>query len=205
MARSWASRRGLPVPMTAAHDVASLPKGARVGTSSLRRMCQLKAARPDLEIVALRGNVDTRLGKVQAGELDAIVLACAGLRRLGHGDAITAALSLVESLPAIAQGALAIECRSADSVTRTLLAALDDPSLRTLVTAERSFLATLEAGCSFPAAAYAEHFGTTLKLHGLVAPDGRLVRSKMAGAAETAAGLGRALATELMALSGMQK
>src|SRR5581483_10191590 len=104
-------------PSSSARGVDSLQPGARVGTSSLRRVCQLKARRPDLEIVPLRGNVDTRVRKVDAGELDAIVLACAGLKRLGHGARITAALSTAESLSAIGQGALAIECRDDDAET----------------------------------------------------------------------------------------
>jgi hydroxymethylbilane synthase len=106
-------------------------------------------------------------------------------------------------LPAPAQGALAVECRLADASTRKLLSAIDDPTVRARVTAERSFLAALEAGCSFPAAAYAEEFGSTLKLHALVARGGQIYRSKMAGPAETAAGLGRALAAELMRLAGL--
>src|SRR5438309_9975100 len=96
-----------------ARDVDALPAGARVGTSSLRRVCQLRARRADLDLVPLRGNVDTRVRKVEAGELDAIVLACAGLKRLGYGARITCALGVEESLPAIGQGALAIECRAA--------------------------------------------------------------------------------------------
>jgi hydroxymethylbilane synthase len=184
------------------HD---LPAGATVGTGSPRREAQLRGLRPDLDIRPIRGNVDTRLAKVAAGEYDGVVLALAGIRRLGQEARVTQVFGFEEMLPAPAQGALALECRSADATTRALLAAIDDPSLRSLVTAERAFLATLEAGCSFPAAAYAEHFGTTLKLHGLVAPDGPIVRSKMAGAPETAAGLGRSLATELMALAGMRK
>jgi hydroxymethylbilane synthase len=105
-------------------------------------------------------------------------------------------------LPAPAQGALAVECRAADATTRAALARIDDPELRLTVTAERAFLAALEAGCRFPAGAFAEHFGTTLKLHAFVATDdGRLLRSKMAGPSETAAGLGRALAEELLGRS----
>ena len=103
-------------------------------------------------------------------------------------------------VPAPAQGALAIECRGDDAATRALLARIDDAALRQAVTAERTFLATIDGGCSFPAAAYAEHFGSTLKLNALIAVDGRIIRSKMAGPAETAGGLGKQLAEELLSL-----
>jgi hydroxymethylbilane synthase len=182
-----------------------LPGGAVVGTSSPRREAQLREIRPDLQIRPIRGNVDTRIAKVERGEFDATVLALAGLRRLGLEARASETFGLYDLLPAPAQGALAIECRADDGVTRGLVAAIDDPVLRQSVTAERSFLAAIDAGCSFPAAAYAEHFGSTLKLHALLAPEGRIVRSKMAGPAETAAGLGRALATELMGLAGMPR
>jgi hydroxymethylbilane synthase len=180
-----------------------LKPGAVVGTSSARREAQLRGIRPDIEIRDIRGNVDTRVRKVDAGEFDAAVLAYAGLKRLGIGGRASHVFGFEEMLPAPAQGALAVECRSDDQSTREMLKAIDDPVLRQTVTAERMFLATIDGGCSFPAAAYAEHFGSTLKLHALLAPDGRIVRSKMAGPAETAGGLGRALAEELMALSGM--
>jgi len=183
----------------------SLAPGAVVGTSSARRTAQIRAMRPDLEIREIRGNVDTRLAKLDAGDYDAIVLALAGLRRLGLEGRASQVLGFEEMLPAPAQGALAIECRVDDVGTRTLLQPIDDPDLRLVVTAERVFLATLEAGCAFPAAAHAERFGSTLKLNALIAAeDGRIVRSKMAGPAETAAGLGRSLAEELMELAGMR-
>ena len=182
-----------------------LKPGAIVGTSSARREAQLRAIRPDIEIRAIRGNVDTRVRKVDDGEFDAAVLAYAGLRRLGLDERVSHVFGFEEILPAPAQGALAVECRSDDAATRGLLAAIDDAELRLIVTAERMFLATIDAGCSFPAAAYAERFGSTLKLHALLASDGRVVRSKMAGPAETAAGLGKALAEELMALAGMRR
>jgi hydroxymethylbilane synthase len=137
------------------------------------------------------------------GEFDAAVLALAGLKRLGLESRATEVFGVYDILPAPAQGALAVECRGDDTTTRELLTAIDDAVLRQIVTAERSFLARIDAGCSFPAAAYAEHFGTTLKLHGLLAPGGRIVRSKMAGPTETANGLGKALAEELMGLAGM--
>jgi hydroxymethylbilane synthase len=178
-----------------------LAPGARVGTSAPRREAQIRAIRPDLEIVPIRGNVDTRMAKFDAGEYDAIVLALAGLRRIGYEDRVTEILGFEEMLPAPAQGALAVECRSNDTRVRTLLQSVDDPSVRTTVTAERSFLAALEAGCSFPAGAHAEEFGSTVKLNAMVAQNGHIYRSKMGGPAETAAGLGTALATELMQLA----
>lgn len=180
-----------------------LPPGSVVGTSSPRREAQIRAMRPDLQVRPIRGNVDTRIAKVEAGEYDATVLALAGLRRLGLEDRASQVFGLYDILPAPAQGALAIECRAADDATRELLAAIDDAQLRQAVTAERSFLAEIDAGCSFPAAAHAEHFGSTIKLHALLAPEGRLVRSKITGDVGTAAGLGRQLARELMALAGM--
>ena len=181
-----------------------LPAGARVGTSSPRRAAQIAAINPALDIVPIRGNVDTRVRKVVSGDYDAAVLALAGLRRLGLEGAITAIFGYEEMLPAPAQGALAAECRAADSETLKLLQAIDVPALRATVGAERSFLATLEAGCSFPAAAYAEVFGSTVKVNGMVAPDGHIVRTKVGGPIEAASGLGRSLAEELMKLAGME-
>lgn len=179
-----------------------LPPGAVVGTSSPRREAQVREVRPDLEVRAIRGNVETRVAKVDAGEFDAAVLALAGLRRLGIEGRASHVFGFEEMLPAPAQGALAVECRAADPATRKLLEAIDDPAIRAAVTAERMFLATIDGGCSFPAAAHAGQFGTTLKLNALIAVDGRIIRSKMAGPVDTAAGLGRALAEELMELGG---
>jgi hydroxymethylbilane synthase len=191
----------LVAPALSARDVASLPTGARIGTSSLRRVCQLKARRPDLEIVPLRGNVDTRVRKVDAGELDAIVLACAGLNRLGHGARITAALSTAESLPAIGQGALAIECRDDDAETLARLHKLDDRTTAHAVTAERAFLRRLQGDCKTPLAAHATVDGARLILEGLVgAPDGsQLLRHSLEGSAGDGESIGRALAEELLA------
>jgi hydroxymethylbilane synthase len=190
----------LVAPAHAAKDVASLPQGARVGTSSLRRVCQLKARRPDLDVVPLRGNVDTRVRKVDANELDAIVLACAGLKRLGHGARITAALSTAESLPAIGQGALAIECRVDDPETLRRLARLDHRITAHAVAAERAFLARLQGDCKTPLAAHATVDGARLSLEGLVgAPDGsKLLRHRLEGTTEDAAAVGTALAEELL-------
>ena len=180
-----------------------LRKGAVVGTSSPRREAQVREIRPDIEVRAIRGNVDTRIAKVEAGEYDATILALAGLRRLGVEDRAAEVFGLYDVLPAPAQGVLAVECRSADAATLELVRAIDNPALRRVVTAERSFLARIDAGCTFPSAAYAEEFGTTLKLHGLLAPGGRITRSKITGPQDAAAGLGRELADDLMALAGM--
>ena len=181
-----------------------LPAGAIVGTGSPRREAQLLAIRSDIEVRSIRGNVDTRMRKVESGEYDAIVVALAGLERLGAAMRAAEVFGVYDLLPAPAQGALAVECRTGDAETRRLLQAIDDPSLRPAVSAERAFLAAIDAGCRFPAAAYAEHFGSTIKLHAMLANEGRIVRSKMAGSSETAAGLGRQLAAELMALAGME-
>ncbi len=132
-----------------------LPAGARVGTGSPRRAAQLRALGLGLEIVPIRGNVDTRLGKVAAGEVDAVVLALAGLRRLGRADEATEILDPIQVLPAPAQGALAVECRLSDDEARAVLRALDDPDSRAAVAAERALLAALEAGCSAPVGALA--------------------------------------------------
>lgn len=182
--------------------LASLPRGAVVGTGSPRREAQLREIRPDLEFRAIRGNVDTRLRKVDEGEYDATLLALAGLKRLGMEARAAEVFGVYDILPAPAQGALAVECRSEDTETRRLTGAIHDATVGQAVMAERAFLAALEAGCSYPAAAYAEHFGSTIKLHAMVAPGGRVVRSKITGAAETAAGLGRELAAELLAAAG---
>jgi hydroxymethylbilane synthase len=191
----------LVAPGVDAHDVASLPQAARVGTSSLRRLCQLKVRRPDLEVVPLRGNVDTRVRKLEAGELQSIVLACAGLRRLGHTARITAVLSTDESLPAIGQGALAIECRADDAATRARLAKLDHSPTARAVTAERAFLRRLSGDCKTPLAAHATLDGDTLTLDGLVgAPDGsQIVRESASAPVADGDRLGTELAERLLA------
>ncbi len=184
--------------------LAELPEGAVVGTSSPRRAAQTLAIRPDLELRPIRGNVETRLEKVDAGEYDGALFAIAGLERLGLEGRASHVFGFEEMLPAPAQGALAVECRRDDAATLGLLTAIDDGDLRRLVSAERAFLAALEAGCSYPAAAYAESFGTTLKLHGLVAPEGVIVRSRVGGPMDAGPGLGRSLARELLALAEQQ-
>jgi hydroxymethylbilane synthase len=182
-----------------------LPAGARVGTSSLRRACQLRHLRPDLEIVDLRGNVDTRLRKLHEGQYDAIVLAAAGLRRLGLAEHVTQLLDPELMLPAVAQGALGLEVRAGDEATQALLAPLDDRPTRLAVAAERAFLARIGGGCQVPVAAMARLEGETLRLDGLIgARDGRAVRGALSGSAGDPAALGAALAEELLGAGGRE-
>ncbi len=186
-------------------SLGELPPGARIGTGAPRRMAQLRALGLGLDVVPIRGNVDSRMARVVPGDLDAVVLARAGLARLGRLDAVTEVLDPLQVLPAPAQGALAVECRSADSRVRELLAVLEDPAARSCVVAERSVLSALEAGCSAPVAAYAElaeaEDGTAeLYLRASVTAidgsDGD--RGSMAGPAAEAEALGRRLADELL-------
>jgi len=182
-------------------DVPSLPEGGRVGTASLRRECQLRARRPDLQVGSLRGNVQTRLGKLEAGEFDAIVLAASGLRRLGLGDRITRVLAPEESLPAVGQGALGIECRAEDDQVQGLIAGLDDRDSHDRVAAERAVNARLEGSCHVPLAAYALLEGDELWLRALVASrDGRRVLRAEGRAPRTGGpALGDDLAEKLLA------
>jgi len=181
-----------------------LPPGSKIGTGAPRRVAQLRALGLGLDVVPIRGNVDTRMGRVAEGDLDAVVLARAGLARLGRLDAITETLDPLQVLPAPAQGALAVECRTSDARTRELLGRLEDATVRACVTAERATLAALEAGCSAPVAAYAEvaegESGPELFLRASVtAIDGSdAVRGSVSGPLKEAAALGRALATELL-------
>jgi len=182
-----------------------LPAGARVGTGAPRRMAQLRALGLGLDVVPIRGNIDSRMARVVPGDLDAVVLARAGLSRIGRLNAVTEALDPLQVLPAPAQGALAVECRADDARVRGLLAVLDDPAARSCVAAERSVLAALEAGCSAPVAAYAElaegeDGGAELYLRASVtAIDGSdSVRGSASGPAGDAADLGRRLAAELL-------
>ena len=181
-----------------------LPTGAGIGTSSLRRQSQLLHYRPDLHIQMLRGNVETRLRKLKHGDFDAIVLAAAGLRRMGWDREVTEYLSLDVSLPAIGQGALAIEGRRDDHFLRALLSKLDDPTTHTAVTAERALLDRLQGGCQVPIAAPATIEQTRLSLTGLVSStDGKtLIRDAVAGAVSDARALGIRLAEQLLAAGG---
>lgn len=178
----------------------ALPLGARVGTSSLRRQSQLLHVRPDLQIEMLRGNVDTRLRKLQENEFDAIVLAASGLRRLGWDAHITECLPLNVSLPAIGQGALGIEGREDDGFVRDLVAKLEHQPTRVTVTAERALLRRLEGGCQVPIAGHAVLQGESLTLEGLVASlDGkRYVRYSLDGSMSKAESIGTKVAEELL-------
>jgi hydroxymethylbilane synthase len=180
-------------------SLATLPAGARVGTSSLRRECQLRTHFPKLVVEPLRGNVQTRLSKLDEGQYGAIILAAAGLKRLGLADRITALLTPEESLPAVGQGALGIECRSDRSDLFELLAPLMHTATQQCVYAERAFSRTLAGSCNVPLAGFAELSGTQLRLRGLVgAPDGsKVVRGEATGPATDAEALGIALGEDL--------
>ncbi len=186
-----------------------LPTGSTVGTSAPRRAAQLRALGLGLQVVALRGNIDTRLAKVRTGELDAVVLARAGLARIGRLSEVTQALDPIDMLPAPAQGALAVECRAADAATAVLLSALDDAPSRATVDAERALLAALEAGCTAPVGAVAEvveslsedgQLVIELSLRGCAAAlDGSdVLRASAVGPLSGAAALGLAVAADLL-------
>jgi hydroxymethylbilane synthase len=180
-------------------DFDALPAGSRVGTSSLRRQAQLRSRRQDLEVLDLRGNVNTRLAKMQAREYDAIILACAGLERLGLSRFIRHRLDAPSWLPAVAQGAIAVECRSDDARAAELLKVLEHKPTRVCVEAERSMNRRLHGSCTVPVAAYATLDGGVLSLEGLVgdAETGTCIRASEVGRAADPEGLGRLVATEL--------
>jgi hydroxymethylbilane synthase len=182
-------------------SIDDLPQGARVGTSSLRRQCQLRTWRPDLELLDLRGNVNTRLAKLDRGDYDAIVLACAGLKRLGMASRIRRALSPEELLPAIGQGVIGIECRIEDDPVRKLIEPLEHGPTRLRIQAERAFNAALAGGCQAPVAGFSQLENDLIELRGLVGwPDGReIVRGQISGPAQDAETLGRELAEDLLA------
>lgn len=183
--------------------LADLPAGARVGTSSLRRAVAILAARPDLKAEPVRGNVDTRLRKVEDGSFDAVVLALAGLKRLGWEDRATEILPVDLSLPAIGQGALGIECREGDEETRAVLSRLRDPETSITVAAERAVMAAVEGSCRLPVAAHAVREGGEMILRGMLAdPDGTNLRrgerrAAFPGDEAEAARIGRDLGDEL--------
>ncbi|KPH94419.1 porphobilinogen deaminase [Pseudoalteromonas porphyrae] len=183
-------------------DIAQLPQGAIVGTSSLRRQCQIRALRPDLEIRDLRGNVNTRLAKLDDGQYDAIILAAAGLIRLDMHERIKAFIEPEVSLPANGQGAVGIECRIDDEATKALLAPLEHSETRIRVNAERAMNRRLEGGCQVPIGAYALVDGEQVHLRGLVgAIDGsEILRAEISGNTIDAEALGVQLAEQLLAL-----
>lgn len=184
--------------------LSDVPRGAKVGTSSLRRTCQLLERRPDLEIVSIRGNVQTRLRKIDEQGLAGAVLAAAGLKRLGLEDRITELLEPEISLPAVGQGVLAIECRTSDVELLGLTSPMEHAETRVAVAAERAFLARLEGGCTVPLAGFARLEGDKVFLRGLIGqPDGkRVVRGDRIGPKEKAAELGTELAEELLGKGG---
>jgi hydroxymethylbilane synthase len=182
-------------------DLAALPQGARVGTSSLRRQAQLRAARPDLELLDLRGNVGTRLAKLDAGHYDAIILACAGLERLGLGARIRARLAAPDWLPAPGQAAIAIEARTDRPAVLERLAVLDDAETRLAVRAERAMNQALGGSCTVPVAAWCTVTERGLHLSGMVgdAAGGRLLRAEAGGTHDQAEALGHEVAEALLA------
>ena len=181
--------------------LAELPAGARVGTSSQRRALLLRALRPDLELADVRGNVDTRLRKVASGEYDGVVLAVAGLERLGRLHEATQIFEALEFLPSPGQGAIAIQCRSDDAATRELLASVDDASTRAAVEAERGILAELGSGCALPVGAFAQIAGGLLALRAMLGDEAaeRVRFGDAAGPPTEAEALGRGLARQLSA------
>jgi hydroxymethylbilane synthase len=180
--------------------LADLPAGARIGTGSPRRAAQLAVLRGDITCVPIRGNAGTRLAKVRDGELDAVVLAYAGLARIGHADLASEIFEPDSMVPSPGQGALAVECRAEDAELTGLLATIDHQQSRAAVTAERGLLAALEAGCSAPVGAYAAFSGTRLRLDAVVLGEKMIVREHGEADATDAARLGRELAARMLAL-----
>lgn len=185
-------------------SLADLPQGARVGSASLRRQSQIRHARPDLEVVNFRGNVQSRLRKLEEGQVDATLLALAGLKRLGREDLLQAVLPVEEMLPAAGQGAIGLECRRADSRTLEYVRSIDHAQTSIRVNAERACLDVLEGSCRTPIAALAELTGDRLRLRALVAePDGSaLNRAERSGPADQAVEIGRDVGHELRAAAG---
>jgi len=183
-----------------------LPPGATVGTGSVRRQAQILAIRPDLKVLDIRGNVDTRLRKLDQGNYDAIVLACAGLNRLGLQERVTAPLDLQAMLPAPGQGALALETRCADADIQAVLAAMHHPLTAAAVLAERAFLRRMGGGCNSPIAVHAHLDGSALVIEGLVAmPDGsRMIREALRSSPQGAAEAAEGLANTLLARGGRE-
>ncbi len=187
-------------------SLTAIPEGGLVGSASLRRQCQIRAARPDLRVETLRGSVNTRLAKLDEGQFDAIILAASGLKRLGLDGRITRILPPEESLPAVGQGALGIQCRTGDTTVERLIEPLDDGHSHTRVAAERAMNRELEGSCQVPIGAYAELDGDRLTLRGLVgSPDGgEVVRGEITGTADEAEALGTALGRDLLERGGRE-
>lgn len=203
------SRREDPRDAVLSHDgtaLLDLPQGARVGTSSLRRQAQIKANRPDFNIEPLRGNINTRLRKLKEGQYDAIILALAGVKRLGWEAEVTETIDPDVMLPAIGQGALGIEARLNDEKTLQRLEFLDHPETASCVGAERAFLHRLEGGCQVPIAAHATMDDGTVTLTGLVAgvEGDRIIRKEASAPSSGAADLGRRLAEDILAAGGRE-
>ena len=182
-------------------NLAQLPHGARVGTSSLRRQLQVRAQRPDLQLIDLRGNVNTRLAKLDAGDYDAILLACAGLQRLGFDERIRARLTPPDFLPAVAQGAIAVECRADDAATHALFAPLEHGPTRRCVDVERAMNLRLAGSCQVPIAGYCTEAHDTWTLHALVGDErsGEILRAEGRADAASRAALGERIANDLLA------
>jgi len=189
-----------------ANSLSQLPRGASIGTGSPRRAAQIKAFRPDLDVVDIRGNLDTRLRKVSSGQFDGIILAAAGLIRLGWEERITEYLSMDICLPAVAQGALAIEVREGDEEIKRLVSVLNHKPTRQATTAEQVFLRCLGGGCRTPIAAFGQINSGTLQLEGMVStPDGgKLLRAKVEGSAELPEEVGSLLGEKLIARGGRE-
>jgi len=181
-------------------EVDDLPAGARIGTGSLRRIVQLRSWRPDLEIVPIRGNLDTRIRKLKQGEFDGILVAAAGIRRMGWAEQVTQFIPAEKMLPAVGQGVLCLETRCGEEDLDALLAFLEDGRTRREVTAERAFLRRLGGGCTLPVAAFAEERGEALTLRGLVGSldERTMLRHQLQGPADKAAELGAELADTLL-------
>ncbi len=183
-----------------------MPKGSKIGTSSLRRMAQIKKAWPDKECISLRGNLDTRIRKLEEGEFDAIILAVSGLRRLGLEDKITQIIPEDIMLPAVGQGSLGIEFRSADQPMKEILAAIHHEPTAVCVKAERAFLETLEGGCQVPIGAFAKLQDDSLRLEGLVADEQgeRIIKQEMMGPVDAPEELGKTLGRSILEAGGRE-
>ncbi|HYP38824.1 MAG TPA: hydroxymethylbilane synthase [Chloroflexia bacterium] len=188
-----------------ASTLSALTPGARVGTSSPRRTCQLRALRSDLTVLDIRGNVDTRLRKLRDGQYDAIVLAAAGLERLGMLDCVTEWFPTDVMIPAVAQGALAVEVRAGDSFALDLVSRINDPTTSTVVLAERAFLAHIGGGCSLPVGAYATASQDEIRIVGMIGSvDGHVIRGDQVGDRSEPEQVGMMLAGRLLAMGGRE-